>query len=88
MYVLPNRKAFADSVTRVFMKYRRRDVEPTEETADKLFPQQRLVRDYLTIETPYRGLLLYRGLGSGKTCASIGVAESLMSNKKVFILFS
>jgi hypothetical protein len=29
---------------------------------------------------------LYHGLGSGKTCASIGVAESLLSNKKVFIL--
>lgn len=86
MYVLPNRKAFADSVTRVFMKYRPRDIDSKEENIDKLFPQQRLVRDYLTIETPYRGLLLFHGLGSGKTCASIGVAESLMSNKKVFIL--
>lgn len=86
MYVLPNRKAFADSVTRVFMKYRRRDIKPTEESADKLSVQQRLVRDYLTIETPYRGLLLFHGLGSGKTFASIGIAESLMSNKKVFIL--
>jgi len=86
MYVLPNRKAFADSVTRVFMKYRRRDIESKEDSPDKLLPQQRLVRDYLTIETPYRGLLLYHGLGSGKTIASIGIAESLMSNKKVFIL--
>lgn len=86
MYVLPNRKAFADSVTRVFMKYRRRGVDDTEDSPDKLLPQQRLVRDYLGIETPYRGLLLYHGLGSGKTFASIGVAESLMSNKKVYIL--
>jgi hypothetical protein len=38
------------------------------------------------MDTPYRGLLLYHGLGSGKTCSSIAVAESLMSTKRVFIL--
>lgn len=87
MYVLPNRKAFADSVTRVFMKYRQRgslDSEPGKPR--ELFPYQKLVRDYLMIETPYRGLLLYHGLGSGKTCSAIAVAESLMSNKKVYVL--
>ena len=86
MYVLPNRKAFADSVTRIFMKYRQRDTEGTETKPGELFPYQKLVRDYLTIETPYRGLLLYHGLGSGKTCSAIAVAESLMSNKKVYIM--
>jgi len=86
MYVLPNRKAFADSVTRIFMKYRQRDMEGTEGKPRELFPYQKLVRDYLMIETPYRGLLLFHGLGSGKTCSAIAVAESLMSNKKVFVL--
>lgn len=86
MYVLPNRKAFADSVTRVFMKYRQRNMEGTEGKPRELFPYQKIVRDYLLVETPYRGLLLFHGLGSGKTCSSIAVAESLMSNKKVFIL--
>jgi hypothetical protein len=38
------------------------------------------------IETPYRGLLLYHGLGAGKTCSAISVAESLMTNKKVYVL--
>jgi hypothetical protein len=52
----------------------------------ELFSYQKLVREYLLMETPYRGLLLYHGLGSGKTCSSIAVAESLMSNKKVYIL--
>ena len=87
MYVLPNRKAFADSVTRIFMKYRQRgDLEAGKGSNRDLFPQQKLVRDYLLIETPYRGLLLFHGLGSGKTCAAIAVAESLMSNKKVYVL--
>jgi hypothetical protein len=52
----------------------------------ELFSYQKLVRDYLLMETPYRGLLLYHGLGSGKTCSSIAVAESLMTTKKVFIM--
>ena len=85
-YVLPNRKAFVDSITRVFLKYRQKDTEGTDGKPRELFPYQKLVRDYLMIETPYRGLLLYHGLGSGKTCSAIAVAESLMSTKKVFVL--
>ena len=97
-YVLPNRKAFSDSITRTFLKYREKaatDADNADEDlcarqggkgARELFSYQKLVRDYLMIETPYRGLLLYHGLGSGKTCSSIAVAESLMNNKRVFIL--
>jgi hypothetical protein len=96
-YVLPNRKAFSDSITRIFLKYREKRVEGEDENEDlclrqgakasrELFSYQKLVREYLLMETPYRGLLLYHGLGSGKTCSSIAVAESLMSNKKVYIL--
>ena len=48
-----------------------------------LLIHQKLVRDYLTYYTPYRGLLFYHGLGSGKTCASIATAESLKTMKKI-----
>jgi hypothetical protein len=101
-FVLPNRKAFADHVARIFLKYRKIDKDPLDEAdteADlcarqgdmskgtgKLFPYQELVRDYLAIESPYRGLLLYHGLGSGKTCSAIAVAEALLSQKKVIIM--
>lgn len=85
-YVLPNRKAFVDSITRIFLKYRQKDMEGTDGKPGELYPYQKLVRDYLLIETPYRGLLVYHGLGSGKTCSAIAVAESLMTNKKVFVL--
>ena len=96
-YILPNRKAFADSVTRTLLKYRKIPTDAEDADVDlcanvggtnirELLPHQKVVRDYLTIETPYRGLLLYHGLGSGKTCSSIAVAESLLSNKKVFVL--
>lgn len=96
-YVLPNRKAFADSVTRTLLKYRKIATDAEDKDVDlcsgiggtnvrELLPHQKVVRDYLMIETPYRGLLLYHGLGSGKTCSSIAVAESLLSNKKVFVM--
>ena len=96
--VLPNRKTFADYIARIFMKYRKLDTSDDEDGVDvcvrqsvakgarELLPFQKLVRDYLMIETPYRGLLVYHGLGSGKTCSSIGVAESLLSDKKVFVM--
>lgn len=96
-FVLPNRKAFADSVTRTLLKYRKIAADAEDKDVDlcsgmggtnvrELLPHQKVVRDYLMIETPYRGLLLYHGLGSGKTCSSIAVAESLLSNKKVFVM--
>ena len=96
-YVLPNRKAFADSVTRTLLKYRKIVADAEDADVDlcanvggtnirELLPHQKVVRDYLMMETPYRGLLLYHGLGSGKTCSSIAVAESLLSTKKVFVM--
>lgn len=100
-YVLPNRKAFADSIARIFLKYRQVDQDPLDDLNDQdicmkrgdaskntqeLFPYQKLVRDYLKIESPARGALLLHGLGSGKTCSSIGVAESLLTDKKVVVM--
>lgn len=86
MYTLPNRKAFSDSVTRIFLKYRQKDMVGTDEPTKDLKAYQKLVRDYLLIETPYRGLLLYHGLGSGKTRSAIAIAESLLTTKKIYVL--
>lgn len=47
---------------------------------------QLFVKEYLKLENPYRGLMLFHGLGSGKTCSSIGIIEGLKYDKKVFIL--
>jgi hypothetical protein len=44
------------------------------------------VRDYINIYTPYRGLLLYHGLGSGKTCSSIAIAEGIKNEKRILIM--
>ena len=48
----------------------------------ELAPQQLFVRNFLSMHTPYNSLLLYHGLGSGKTCSAIGVAEEMRDYNK------
>jgi hypothetical protein len=54
------------------------------ERADKLCnapyelqPHQYFVKNFMSFQTPYNSLLLYHGLGSGKTCSAIGVSEGM-----------
>jgi len=48
----------------------------------ELAPHQAFVRNFLSFQTPYNGLLLYHGLGSGKTCSAISVAEEMRQYQK------
>jgi hypothetical protein len=48
--------------------------------------QKQVVIDYLKMGSPHRGLLVYHGLGSGKTCISIAVAEGLKSEKQIIVM--
>ena len=45
------------------------------------YPQQRLVAEYINPSTPYRGLLCYHGLGSGKTIAMISVLSRFLQDE-------
>lgn len=56
------------------------------EKDEKLFQHQRFCRAYLGHEGPYRGLLLYHGLGSGKTCSAIATAEALRKHMSQVIV--
>jgi len=54
-----------------------------EEHADELAnakmtlaPHQRFVKNFLSFQNPYRSLLLFHGIGTGKTCTAIGVCEN------------
>lgn len=54
---------------------------------DRAGTSVRLERHQLAVKafldgSPYRGLLVYHGLGSGKTCAAVYAAEALMSTQK------
>jgi hypothetical protein len=61
----------------------------------ELSPHQLFVRNFLSFQTPYNSLLLYHGLGTGKTCSAIGVCEEqrdylkqLGINKRIIIVAS
>lgn len=45
----------------------------------ELMPHQLFVRNFMSIQTPYNSLLLYHGLGTGKTCSAIGISEEMRS---------
>lgn len=58
-------------------------------TASDTFPlqeQQKFITKYINQTTPYRGLLVWHGLGSGKTCASIAVANTFKKKQKVVMV--
>jgi superfamily II DNA or RNA helicase len=57
-----------------------------EESYIKLLRQQKIVKDYMQFDSPYRGILLYHELGSGKSIASIAAAEGYVKLKKIVIM--
>jgi hypothetical protein len=92
--VIPQRKAFIEWVNDVFYKNQIKDYkeylknlpEPENEgeklRALKIY--QFFIKEYLSIETPFRGLLIYHGLGTGKTATSVVTAEGLSKTMPIF----
>ncbi len=61
----------------------------------ELAPHQMFIRNFLSYYSPYNGLLLYHGLGTGKTCSAITIAEEMRRymmkigiHKQIYILAS
>ena len=54
----------------------------------EIYLYQQFIREYMRQESPYRGILVYHGLGSGKTCSAIATAEALFSSgrKKIVVM--
>jgi superfamily II DNA or RNA helicase len=77
-------------------------LHPIEQQADimcnarfELLPHQLFVKNFMSLQTPYNSLLLYAGLGSGKTCSAIGIAEEMRAymkqlniNKRILVVAS
>ena len=57
-----------------------------EEKKRELFTHQKIVRDYLNPNSPYRGIIVFHGLGVGKTCSSIAIAEGFRYDRKVCVI--
>src|SRR5690606_15406807 len=52
----------------------------------KPFLYQLFLKEFMDESSPYRGILLFHGLGSGKTCSAITIAENLKSIRNVLTL--
>jgi hypothetical protein len=98
-YYMNNREIFINFINSLFEPYKRELAANTKniscDTIGKdvddgsgfsLLTHQKIVRDYMNLFTPYRGILLYHGLGSGKTCSSIAIAEGMKDTKKIIIM--
>ena len=98
-YYMNNREIFVNFINSLFEPYKK-DLENmnaniscdtigkdnSNDAGFSLLTHQKIVRDYLNMFTPYRGLLLYFGLGTGKTCSSIAIAEGMKDTKKIIIM--
>jgi len=96
-YFMNNREKFVNFINSLFSSYRDAVMDDTTQiSCDSigksssedftLLNHQKLVRDYLNLYTPYRGLLLLHGLGSGKSLSSIAIAEGFKSKKKIIVM--
>ena len=100
-YYLYNRENFINFINNLFLPYKDELLQEEKDIADgkitvscdeslkkdfSLLTHQQIVRDYINVFSPYRGLLLYHGLGSGKTCSSIAIAEGIKNDKKVLVM--
>lgn len=94
-YYMTNRRMFIQKLNTLFKPYADElskltdadvscDKRSTEEF--ETLTHQKVVSDYLNLYSPYRGLLIFHGLGSGKTCTSITVAEGMKSDKRIIIM--
>jgi len=50
-----------------------------------LTPNQQVLKNFVSPSTPYNGLLLFHGVGTGKTCAAVTIAEQF-PDKRVLVL--
>jgi len=95
-YYMNNREIFVNFIDNLFEPYKEDLMDETQNiSCDNigkdtgnigLLTHQKIVRDYINLYTPYRGLLLFHGLGSGKTCSSIAIAEGLKSYRQIIVM--
>ena len=93
-YYMNNREIFVNFMSSLFGPYKeelrkeagKASCTQSDDTKFSPMPHQKIVRDYINLYTPYRGLLLYHGLGSGKTCSSVAIAEGIKSDKQIIVM--
>ena len=88
-YVPDNRRGFSGFIKVSYDAFKLKPVSQADPVAPgDNYPYQKFIRDYMRNDSPYRGVLVYHGLGSGKTCTAIAASEALFSTsrKKIIVM--
>ena len=85
IWELPNRKAYYNWFYSIFNQYKVDATLPKEKGNLQLFRIQRLVKTFFQSSNPNRGILLFHGLGLGKSCAAISISQAVTDKDIIFI---
>lgn len=100
IFPIQNRLGFQNQILKVFGGFAKipegkpidydacKKIASGQQQQVEMYQYQQFVREYIRQATPYRGILVYHGLGSGKTCSAIAAAEAIFSttNKKIIVM--
>ena len=72
-------------------RYQLPNIEKKESNIFSKTPSQKFIKNYISQQTPYNGILLWHEVGVGKTCTCIAIAENFVdfvyaNKKKILIL--
>ena len=87
LYPLPDNSYLLDSMRKKLGNYKRAmEKEKKDATCEtkkrSKFAHQEVLSAYFNVYNPFHGILIYHGMGSGKTCSSVAMAENLLGNQK------
>ena len=99
VFPLQTRLSFQDDIYQLYSSFESKKIPESaidynacdkiaagQQGAVEMYEYQKFVREYMRQASPYRGLLVYHGLGSGKTCSAIAAAEAIFSVDKKRII--
>ena len=89
-YPLVTSKEFYKQIGSIYKEYKITKTTKTEKelcypNKYKLQKPQEFVAKYISPKTPYKNLLIFHQIGSGKTCASIQIGETWKHQKKILV---
>lgn len=82
---------FYDKITNKFIKYRikSRSISLNKTCFPKEYKHQipqTFLSKYINPKTPYKGVLVFHRLGSGKTCSAVCVGEAWKKHRKIIVV--
>jgi hypothetical protein len=81
-YIQPHQAGFMDFINKTYYGLEHKA------TNAGLFPFQRFVKEYINEATPYRGVLLFYGLGAGKSRTAVSATESFLAAGKDVVVIT